>query len=117
MTDQDDTEPELTEVQKAYNVTQYELFQLAAYGHYTYDPERNNDGTFKTITERETNRRNYNQRLRDAQTRYEAAALLKAAEELHTAGKPTCDPDDGGCCWYDAVKALESRAAELLKEL
>jgi hypothetical protein len=117
---QDDAEPELTEAQKAYNVTQYELFQLGAYGHYTYAPDRNNDGTFKTLSERETNTKDYNQRLRAAQTRFEAAALLKAADYFQSILDQAQKPEENAYYWtgvQHTVQGLHAQAADLLKEL
>ena len=118
---QGDVEPELTEAQKAYNITQYELFQLATYGHYRYDPERNNDGTYKTLSERETNRKDYHQRLHRAQTRFDAAALLKAADYFQgVIDSADRGPQFNAYYWggvQHTVEGLRRQAADLLKEL
>ncbi|MFF3928198.1 hypothetical protein [Streptomyces hirsutus] len=68
------TEPDLTEAQKAYNVAQYEMFQLAAYGHCTYT-----NGEMLT-DEGRRQQRDYNDRIRTAREELEAAVLRLVAE-------------------------------------
>ncbi|MFI8792657.1 hypothetical protein [Streptomyces sp. NPDC055105] len=92
----DDAEPELTEVQKAYNVAQSEMFQLAAYGHHRYHPSG------EALTdEGKRQQSDYLDRLRTAREDLEAATLRLVAEhaELYR-GRPTADwlrslADDG----------------------
>lgn len=114
MTDQDDTEPELTEAQKAYNVAQYELFQLAAYGHCTYT-----NGEMLT-EEGKQRQRDYNDRIRAGQTRFEAAAILKAADYFQTVLDQVQKPEENAYYWtgvQHTVEGLRAQATELIKEL
>lgn len=89
MTDQPepDEEPTPTEAEQAYNVASYELFQLAAYGHYTYAPLTDTStGRYLTFDQIQAGTRDYNRRIQAAQERFEAAVLRKAAEEADRAG-------------------------------
>jgi hypothetical protein len=72
------TEPDLTETQKAYNVAQYEMFQLAAYGHCTYT-----NGELLTA-EGKRQQADYNDRIRRAREELEAAVLRLVAEHAET---------------------------------
>ncbi|MDX2996389.1 hypothetical protein [Streptomyces scabiei] len=75
----DTTETELTETQKAYNVAQYELFQLAAYGHHRHHPSG------EALTdEGKRQQRDYNDRIRAAREELEAALLRLVAEHAET---------------------------------
>jgi hypothetical protein len=74
----DTTETELTETQKAYNVAQYELFQLAAYGHCTYT-----NGELLT-KEGQRQQADYNNRIQAARGELEAALLRLVAEHAET---------------------------------
>ena len=65
---------ELTETQKAYNVAQHEIFQLAAYGHCTYT-----NGELLTEDGKRM-QRDYNDRIRTAREELEAAVLRLVAE-------------------------------------
>lgn len=71
-------EPDLTETQKAYNVAQYEMFQLAAYGHCTYT-----NGELLT-DEGKRQQADYNNRIRTAREQLEAAVLRLVAEHAET---------------------------------
>ena len=107
-------EPELTETQKAYNVAQYELFQLAAYGHHSYHPS----GECLT-DEGKRQRSDYNDRIRAAQERFEAMALLKAAEYFQNVIDRAQKPEENAYYWngvQHTVQGLRSQAAELMKE-
>ncbi|GGU62388.1 hypothetical protein [Streptomyces lavendofoliae] len=78
-------ESELTETQKAYNVAQYELFQLAAYGHYTHAPLTDTrTGKYLSIREIEAGQQDYNDRIRQAREQLEAAVLNLVAEKAET---------------------------------
>ena len=77
-TDPQSAEPELTETQKAYNVAQYEIFQLAAYGHCTYT-----NGELLTA-EGKRQQADYNDRIRKAREELEAAVLRLVAEHAET---------------------------------
>lgn len=81
MTDTTDpqTEPDLTEAQKAYNVAQYEMFQLAAYGHCTYTPRAE-----LLTAEGKADQADYNGRIRKAREQLEAAVLRLVAEHAET---------------------------------
>lgn len=114
MTDTD-AEPELTETQKAYNVAEAKLFQLAAYGHHKYWPLVGNDGSYLSEREQEVGRRNYCERIRRAQAEFEAAALRLAADSLTAA----CPDHTGGgtpfiACQCAAADALRRQANEAL---
>lgn len=66
---------ELTDVQKAYNVAQSEMLQLAAYGHHRYHP------LGECLTdEGRRQQRDYLDRLRTAREELEAAVLRLVAE-------------------------------------
>lgn len=80
MTNHETAEPELTETQKAYNVAQYEIFQLAAYGHCTYT-----NGELLT-DEGKRQQADYNDRIRAAREELEAALLRLVAEHAETFG-------------------------------
>lgn len=114
MTDQLDLdeEPPLTETEKAYNVAHGELYQLAVHGHHRYAPlfDSKTGGHF-SITAIQQGVRDYARRIQAAQEQFEAAVLLRAAEQLEANGGPTCNP--GECCWFDAVAELRRRADEL----
>ena len=69
---------DLTETQKAYNVAQYEMFQLAAYGHCTYT-----SGELLT-DEGKRRQSDYNDRIRKASEQLEAAVLRLVAEHAET---------------------------------
>jgi hypothetical protein len=69
---------ELTETQKAYNVAQSKLFQLAAYGHCTYT-----NGEMLT-REGQRQQRDYNDRITTAREQLEAAVLRLVAEKAQT---------------------------------
>lgn len=76
---QEDAVPDLTDVQKAYNVAQHEMFQLAAYGHHRYHPLQ------ECLTpEGKRQERDYNDRLRKAREDLEAAVLRLVAEHAET---------------------------------
>ncbi|MCX4543816.1 hypothetical protein [Streptomyces sp. NBC_01565] len=80
-------EPTLTEIEQAYNVASYELFQLAAYGHYTYAPLiSTSTGRYLTSEQIQAGTQDYNRRIRTAQEQFEAAVLRKAAAEADRAG-------------------------------
>ena len=80
-----EAEPELTETDKAYYVAQYELYQLGAFGHYTYAPLTDRaTGQYLPLQQREAGQRDYGERLRTAQATFEAAAIRKAADWLRT---------------------------------
>lgn len=68
------SEPDLTEIQQAYNLAMYEAFQLAAYGHCTY--------TTGELLSPEGNRKqnDYNNRIWKANRELEAAVLRLVAE-------------------------------------
>ncbi|MEW2402180.1 hypothetical protein [Streptomyces sp. NPDC046862] len=72
-------ETDLTDVQKAYNVAQYEMFQLAAYGHHRYHPS----GECLT-DEGKRQARDYNDRLLKTRTDLEAGLLRLIAEHAET---------------------------------
>jgi hypothetical protein len=73
------TEPDLTETQKAYNVAQSDMFQLAAYGHHRYHP------LVEALTdEGKRQQRDYNDRLLAARDALEAALLRLVAEHAET---------------------------------
>ena len=72
---------ELTEAQKAYNVAQYELFQLAAYGHCTYT-----NGEMLT-QEGQRQQRDYNARITKARETLEAALLRLIADHAVREGR------------------------------
>ncbi|MGW7636143.1 hypothetical protein [Streptomyces decoyicus] len=119
MTTDEERELELTETQKAYNVAQYELFQLAAYGHHTYDPAYLSDGTLRTPRERKAGGEEYHDRLRQAQTRFEAAALTKAAEYFQSVLDAVQKPEENAYYWsgvQHTIQGLQAQAADLLKE-
>jgi hypothetical protein len=110
---EDDTEPELTDAEKAYNVAWYELFQLAAYGHHRYNPLRDpKTGCSLSIRQIEEGSRVYREHIRRAQENLEGAILLKAIETLTTSGAAACP--NGSCCRYDAIRELAERVDELL---
>jgi hypothetical protein len=68
-------EPGLTDVQKAYNVAQSDMFQLAAYGHHRYHPSG------EALTpEGKRQQRDYNDRLLQARDDLEAGLLRLVAE-------------------------------------
>ncbi|MCL8016889.1 hypothetical protein [Streptomyces sp. AS02] len=70
-----DDEDQLTDVQKAYNLAQYEMFQLAAYGHHRYHP------LVESLTpEGKRQERDYNDRLLKARDDLEAGLLRLVAE-------------------------------------
>jgi hypothetical protein len=71
------TDP-LTGPQKAYNAAQYEMFQLAAYGHCTYT-----NGEMLT-REGQRQQRDYNDRITAAREQLEAAVLRLVAEKAET---------------------------------
>jgi hypothetical protein len=71
-------EPDLTDTQKAYNVAQSEMFQLAAYGHCTYT-----NGELLTA-EGKRQQADYNDRIRRAREELEAAVLRLVAEHAET---------------------------------
>ena len=69
---------DLTDTQKAYNAAQYEMFQLAAYGHCTYT-----NGEMLT-REGQRQQRDYNDRITAAREQLEAAVLRLVAEKAET---------------------------------
>jgi hypothetical protein len=72
-------EPQLTGPQKAYNVAQSEMFQLAAYGHHRYHPSG------EALTdEGKRQQRDYNDRIRAAREQLEATLLRLVAEHAET---------------------------------
>jgi len=72
-------ETDLTETQKAYNVAQSDMFQLAAYGHHRYHP------LVESLTdEGKRQERDYNDRLLAARDALEAALLRLVAEHAET---------------------------------
>nr|WP_015060959.1 hypothetical protein [Streptomyces sp. W75]AFH75145.1 hypothetical protein pCQ4.20c [Streptomyces sp. W75] len=73
------TAPDLTDTQKAYNVAQAEMFQLAAYGHHRYHPS----GECLTAEGRRQ-ARDYNYRIQAAREELNAALLRLVAEHLET---------------------------------
>jgi hypothetical protein len=74
-----ESEPELTETQKAYNVAQSNIFQLAAYGHCTYTPRA------ELLTDKgKAEQADYNDRIRKAREELEAAVLRLVAEHAET---------------------------------
>lgn len=112
-------EPELTETQKVYNVAEAELFELAAYGHHTHDPAYRNNGTHRTPQEREAGGEDYRNRLRQAQTRFEAAALVKAAAYFQSVLDDVQKPEQNAYYWsgvQHTIQGLQAQAADLLKE-
>lgn len=112
--EQDDAEPELTEVQKEYNLAKSELFQLAAYGHCTYT-----NGELLT-DEGKRKQQDYNDRIRQAQARFEAAALRKSAEYFQGLLDAEQAPEKNPQYWtavHHIVRGLRCQAADLLKEL
>jgi hypothetical protein len=75
----------LTEAQKAYNTAQYEVFQLAAYGHHRFAPLPNRrTGEYLSISEIEAGQRDYNDRIQAAREALEAAVLRLVAEHGET---------------------------------
>lgn len=73
------TEPDLTDVQKAYNVASSEMFQLAAYGHHRYHPSG------ESLTDKgRKEERDYNNRLFKAREDLEASLLRLIAEHAET---------------------------------
>lgn len=79
MTTDPQTEPDLTETQKAYNVASSNMFQLAAYGHHRYHP------LVEALTdEGKRQQRDYNDRLGAAREELEAALLRLVAEHAET---------------------------------
>lgn len=109
----DDVEPEMTEVQKAYYVAQYELVQLAAYGHCTYT-------TGELLTdEGKRQQRDYHDRISAAQARFEAAALRKSAEYFQGLLDAEQAPEKNPQYWtavQHVVQGLRCQAADLLEE-
>lgn len=98
-----------TEAQVAYNVAQGELYQLAVHGHHRYAPLFDSKtGSYFSINAIQDGVRDYARRIQVAQERFEAAVLLRAAEQLQAGGGPTCSP--GECCWFDAAAALRRLA-------
>jgi hypothetical protein len=78
-------EAELTEAQKAYNTAQYEMFQLAAYGHHRHAPLIDmRTGKYLSIREIEARQRDYNDRIQAAREELEAAVLRLVAEHGET---------------------------------
>ncbi|MFE9845818.1 hypothetical protein [Streptomyces goshikiensis] len=107
--EQTDGEQPPSEVEQAYNVARYELFQLAAHGHHRYAPLFDSKtGRYLTTREIEAGSRAYQELLTAAQERYEAAVMLRTAARLEADGGPTCSP--GECCWFDAAAALRRLA-------
>ena len=97
----DDAEPELTDVQKAYNVAQAEMFQLAAYGHHRYHP------LVESLTdEGKRQERDYNNRLLQARDDLEAALLRLVAEHATTF-------HEGRAVTADWLRTLADDPAEL----
>jgi hypothetical protein len=75
----------LTEVQMAYNAAQYEVFQLAAYGHHRFAPLTDRrTGEYLSISEIEAGQRDYNDRIQAAREELEAAVLRLVAEHGET---------------------------------
>ncbi|MGW6703569.1 hypothetical protein ACWGDE_01565 [Streptomyces sp. NPDC054956] len=112
MTDQPDCDEEAppTDAQVAYNVAQGELYQLAVHGHHRYAPLFDSKtGGYFSINAIQEGVRDYARRIQAAQEQFEAAVLLRAAEQLEAKGGPTCSPGD--CCWFDAVAELRRLAA------
>ena len=72
------SEHELTEAQERYNVAQYELFQLGAYGHCTYT-----NGEMLT-KEGKRKQQDYNDRLHSARMELESALLVLVAEKAES---------------------------------
>lgn len=111
----DDAEPEPTEMQKAYNVAQGEMFQLAAYGDCKYWPLK------EALTdEGRRQMRDYHARLRNAQTRFEAADLMKSAEYFQSVLDAAQVPEENPHYWaavQHMVQGLRCQANDLLKEL
>ncbi|MFF1574697.1 hypothetical protein ACFVWR_18310 [Leifsonia sp. NPDC058292] len=108
----DDVEPELTEVQKAYNVAKYELFGLAAYGHCTYT-----NGELLT-DEGKRRQQDYNDRITAAQARFEAAALRKSAEFFQGVLDAVQAPQEDPRYWtavHHMVQGLQGQAADILE--
>jgi hypothetical protein len=95
---------QLTAEQRAYNIADSDLFQLAAYGHHTYNPDSHNDGTPRTTQEREQGLQDYRDRLRAAQARFEAAILMRAAAQF---GRYDNQPAD----------RLRAMATQILEEI
>lgn len=77
----------LTDVQKAYNVAQSEVFQLAAYGHHRYHP------LGECLTdEGRRQQRDYLDRLRIAREELEAAVLRLVAEHAEQVAEVDAAP-------------------------
>lgn len=92
MTTDPQTEPDLTETQKAYNVAQSDMFQLAAYGHHRYHP------LVEALTdEGKRQQRDYNDRLLAARDELEAALLRLVAEHAETF------PGERGPAWLRSL--------------
>ncbi|WWM24849.1 hypothetical protein QBW33_13290 [Streptomyces sp. B21-104] len=82
--EQPDEQP-LTAAQREYVTAQYDLFQLAAHGHYTYAPLHDRKtGAYLSTQQIKAGQQDYNDRLRAAQARSEAATIRAAAEWLRT---------------------------------
>ncbi|MFE2164841.1 hypothetical protein ACFXB3_07175 [Streptomyces sp. NPDC059447] len=110
-----DDEAPLTETEQAYNVAMYELFQLAAYGHYTYAPLTDvRTGRYRSTEQIQAGTQDYNRRIRAAQERFEAAVLRKAAEEADRAGGVYAgrgDNDRAGAAFALMEKCLQMAGA------
>ncbi|MFI9622124.1 hypothetical protein ACIG8S_24760 [[Kitasatospora] papulosa] len=82
--EQPDEQP-LTAAQREYVTAQYDLFQLAAHGHYTYAPLHDRKtGAYLSTQQIKAGQQDYNDRLRAAQARSEAATIRAAADWLRT---------------------------------
>ncbi|MGW2533532.1 hypothetical protein ACWCTD_03440 [Streptomyces sp. NPDC001499] len=82
MTQQPDEQP-LTPAQREHVTAQYDLFQLAAHGHYTHAPLRDREtGAYLSTEQIKAGQQNYNDRIRAAQARSEAATIRAAADWL-----------------------------------
>jgi hypothetical protein len=111
----DEAEPELTEVQEEYSLAKYELFQLAAYGHCTYT-----DGGGLLTDEGERKQQDYNDRICAAQARFEAAALRKSAEYFQGVLDAVLKPEENSHHWngvQHVIHGIQAQASHLLKEL
>ena len=103
MTQQPDIETPLTEAQAEFITAQHELFQLAAHGQYTHAPLHDRKtGKYLTAQQIEAGQRTYNELIRQAQARVQAATIRAAADWLR-AEYPGPDLDRHIRCAADAL--------------
>ena len=100
---------DLAEAQDEFVTAQHELFQLAAHGQYTHAPLHDRTtGKYLSAQEIEAGQRAYNELIRTAQERVQAATIRAAADWLRTE-YPGPDLDRHIRC---AAAALDRHAAE-----